>query len=308
MKSLKDAVRAYASVHGNRDGLASTPIPGLRMICVHEPRAPLHSVYRPLVCLVLQGAKHMTIGLEERTVGAGQSVLVGADLPVVGRIVQATRDAPYLALAIELEITVLRELAATMGSVPPQRSGEMRTFLAEDTEAAVLDCASRLMGLVDRPEAVPLLRPGIMQELHFWLLSGRHGSALRGLVAPQSHASRLAHAIAILRAEYRNRIPVERLASAAAMSLTAFHQHFKRMTSLTPLQYQQRLKLLEARHLMLDEGHSASSAAFEVGYESVSQFTREYRRLFQVPPKRDALSVRHGLAKARSEERDVTGV
>ena len=120
MEPLKQAVRAYASAHANRDGLASTPLPGLRMMCVHEPRAPLHSVYRPLVCLVLQGAKHMTVGSEARIFSAGQSVLVGADMPVVGRIVQATRDEPYLAVAVELETSVLRELSATMGGVRPR--------------------------------------------------------------------------------------------------------------------------------------------------------------------------------------------
>src|SRR5690606_42082275 len=127
------------------------------------------------------------------------------------------------------------------------------------------DCAARLMRLLDRRDAIPLLRPGIMRELHYWLLSGQHGAALWALAAPDGHASRLAAAIAILREEYRSRVPVERLAAAAAMSHTAFHKHFKQMTSLTPGQYQKRLRLIEARRLMLDEGSSASSTAFEVG-------------------------------------------
>jgi AraC-like DNA-binding protein len=148
-----------------------------------------------------------------------------------------------------------------------------------------------LCSLLDRPDAT-LLHPGIKRELHYWLLSGQHGAALRALAAPDSHPSRLAAALAILRDEYRTRVPVERLASAAAMSLSAFHKHFKRMTSLTPGQYQKRLRLIEARRLMLDEGFSATSAAFEVGYESVSQFTREYRRMFQLPPKRDVSRAR----------------
>jgi AraC-like DNA-binding protein len=170
-------------------------------------------------------------------------------------------------------------------------------LLANDTEEAALDCAARLMRLLDRPEATPLLRPGILRELHYWLLSGSHGHDLRALADPSSHGSRLGATIAILRAEYRSRIPVERLAEVAAMSLTAFHKHFKHMTSLTPGQYQKRLRLIEARSLMLNEGFSATSAAFEVGYESISQFTREYRRMFQVPPKRDALGVQDASRK-----------
>ena len=292
MNSLNQAVRAYANRHANRDGLAFTPVPGLRMMCVETPAGDLHSVYKPLICLVLQGAKRMIVGKEERTFFAGQSVIVSADMPVVGRIVQASRNEPYLAVAVELEMAILRELATQMVSVRPQRPSEIRTLFAEDTEAAVIDCVLRLMRLLDRPEATPLLRPGIMRELHYWLLSGSHGVALRTQADPDSYAGRLAAAISILRTAFRSRLPMERLAAEAGMSLTAFHKHFKRMTSLTPGQYQKRLRLIEARRLMLDEGFSASNAAFEVGYESVSQFTREYGRLFEVPPKRDALRMR----------------
>ncbi|MCT7376797.1 AraC family transcriptional regulator [Chelativorans salis] len=305
MDTLKVAIRNYAAHHANSEGLATTPVPGLRMMCVGSPPGDLHSVYRPLVCLVLQGAKRMTVGREQRVFSAGQSVIVSADMPVVGRIVQASPDEPYIAVAVELEMATLRELAAHLGDMRAQRPSEIRTLFAEDTNAAVLDCAMRLIRLVDRPDATPLLRPGIMRELHYWLLSGQHGKALRALAAPDGHEGRLAAAIAILREEYRSRVPVERLAAAAAMSLTAFHKHFRHMTSLTPGQYQKRLRLIEARRLMLDEGFSASSAAFEVGYESVSQFTREYGRLFKAPPKRSVLRIRQASGKGRESLHQV---
>jgi AraC-like DNA-binding protein len=305
MESLKQSVRTYAGRHANGDGLALTPVPGLRMMCVEIPAGDLHSVYRPLVCLILQGAKRMIVGREERVFSAGQSVIVSADMPVVGRIVQARPSEPYLAVAVELEMAILREIAVQLGDVPTQHSSEASTLFGEDTGAATLDCASRLMRLMDRPDAIPLLRPGIMRELHYWLLSGQHGAALRSLAAPDSAVSRLAAAIAILRTEYRSRIPIERLAAAAAMSFTAFHKHFKHMTSLTPGQYQKRLRLIEARRLMLDQGFSASSAAFEVGYESVSQFTREYARMFQATPKRDALRARQDSRGVRKVAQDT---
>jgi AraC-like DNA-binding protein len=291
MDLLKQAVQAYASMRTNGDGLALAPIAGLRMMSVDAPRE-LHSTYRPLVCLVLQGAKHMTIGREEQVFSAGQSVIVSADMPVVGRIIRASRDEPYLAIAVELDMSILREVAAHLGDIAPQRPSEIRTWFAVDTDAAASDCAMRLVRLLDQPDAVALLQPGILRELHYWLLSGQHGQALRAMAAPDGYASRLAAAIAILRKEYRTRISVERLAAEAAMSLTAFHKHFKHMTSLSPGQYQKRLRLIEARRLMLDEGYSATSAAFDVGYESVSQFTREYGRMFNTPPKRDAMSAR----------------
>lgn len=295
MESLKQAVQAYAKRHANRDGLALTAVPGLRMMYVEAPAGDLQSVYKPLVCLVLQGAKRILVGKQQAVLSAGESVIVSADMPVVGRIVQASREVPYLAVAVELDRAILRELAAHMGSAYAPPLPEMSTLFAEDSEAEVIDCVSRLMKLLDRPDSAPLLRPGIMQELHYWLLSGSHGAALRGIADPDSYASRLADAIALLRAEYTSRVSVEQLAAKAGMSLSSFHKHFKHMTSLTPGQYQQRLRLIEARRLMLDEGCSASNAAFEVGYESVSQFTREYGRLFQLPPKRDALRYQKSL-------------
>ena len=144
-----------------------------------------------------------------------------------------------------------------------------------------------------------------MAELHYWLLSGAHGAVLRTIADFDSHASRLAAAIAILRAEYRSHLSINRLAAAARMSVTAFHKHFKSMTASTPRQFQKRLRLLEARRLMRDEGFSASLAAYEVGYESVPQFTREYGRLFHISPKQDSLRARAGSSGA--EKRTVVG-
>ena len=159
MQSLKQAVRNYAGRHANGDGLAVTPVPGLRMMCIETPRGDLHSVYRPLVCLILQGAKRMTVGTEERVFSAGQSVIVSADMPVIGRIVQASPDEPYLAVAVELEMSILREVAVQLGDVRAQHCSETRTLFAEETGAAALDCASRLMRLVDRSGGHPYPAP-----------------------------------------------------------------------------------------------------------------------------------------------------
>jgi len=143
------------------------------------------------------------------------------------------------------------------------------------------------MRLLDRPAAVPVLQAQLVREMHYWLLSGKHGAAIRRLGGPDSHAQRIARAVAVLRAEFAHPLPVERLAAVAGMSASSFHQHFRAMTSLSPLQFQKQLRLIEARRLMLAEGASASSAAFTVGYESVPQFTREYGRMFGQPPVRD---------------------
>lgn len=288
--ALKDAVRRYANEHANADGLALPPVPGLHMMCVDSPRGKLHSTYTPLVCLVLQGAKHLLVGRQERLCLEGQSVIVGADMPVTGQVVQATPERPYMALAVELDLALLAELADQSGRAPVATVSHAQTLFVQDTAEALLDCGIRLMRLIGRPEAIPVLHPGLMRELHFWLLTGPHGAQLRALAAPDGTASRLGRAIALLRAQFRDKLPVERLAQAAAMSLTAFHKHFKEMTSLTPGQYQKRLRLIEARRLMLYQGLTASAAAYEVGYESVPQFTREYGRMFGAPPRRDVRS------------------
>lgn len=287
MDTLVHAVRRYSERHADHDGLALTPVEGLRMMCVRRPSEPMHSIYKPLVCLVLQGAKQMTIGLETRLFHAGKSVVVALDAPVTGRIVEACSDAPYVAIAIELDMALVRELATELDTPETSESGSTQTLFVLDTEQAALDCAMRLMRLLDTPDAITALRPAIMKELHYWLLKGEHGPAIRRLAFPDGQAERVAAAARLLRAEFHHSVAVERLAMAAGMSVSTFRRRFKALTSLTPVQFQKELKLVEARRLMLGEGRSASQAAFAVGYESVSHFTRDYARLFGTPPRRD---------------------
>jgi AraC-like DNA-binding protein len=237
--------------------------------------------------MVLQGAKQMTIANEVREFSAGQSVVVGLDIPVTGRVVSATPERPYIALAVELDMAVVRELATQLDVRSQPRPASIPKFFVEDTEAAALDCGMRLMRLVDRPDAVPVLQPGILKELHYWLLSGKHSATIRRLALPGGFAQRIAAAVKLLRAQFDKPLRVEALAASADMSVSTFHRHFKAMTSLSPVQFQKQLRLIEARRRMLSEGCAASRAAFDVGYESVSQFTREYSRLFGAPPRRD---------------------
>ena len=293
--ALLEAVARYAALHANADGIAATPFEGLRMMRAQHPTGPLHSIYRPLVCFVLQGAKRLDVAGQPRTVHAGQTALVTVDAPVAGRIVEAAPEQPYLAVAFELQPALLADLATQMAPPPPSRAPLPRLF-AEDTAAAALDCVQRLLRLLDRQDDAALLLAGIARELHYWLLAGPHGPQLRQLTSPDAAAPRLAEAIRRLRRGFRGRIAIEELAGAVHMSSTTFHRRFKQMTSLTPLQFQQRLRLIEARRLMLDEGAPASVSAARVGYASVPQFTREYARLFGAPP---AMHVRQLAQRAR---------
>jgi AraC-like DNA-binding protein len=296
MTTLLDAVRRYAGAHAAEGGLAQTPIPGLTTVRATAPSGLVHAISRPLVCLVLQGAKRVTMGAQSFDFAAGDSLLITADVPTVSQITRASVAAPYLSLVLELDPAVVTDLAIQMKAVLVGSRAPVRVD-PTDTEAA--DAALRLMRLLDRPAAVPLLGAQLVREMHYWLLAGRHGTAIRHLGWPDSQARGLARAVAHLRAEFAKPLPVEQLASMAGMSRSAFHVHFRAATSLSPLQFQKQLRLIEARRLMLSDGVSASSAAFAVGYESVSQFNREYSRLFGLPPVRDVQTVRSNIAEGQ---------
>jgi AraC-like DNA-binding protein len=287
--TLLNAVRRYVEAYADPTGLAQTPIPGLTTIRSTAPSGLVHAISRPLVCLVLQGNKQVAMGTETFAFKAGDSLLITADVPTVSQITRASVASPYLSLVLNLEPAVIADLTVQMREVPVADGAPVRV---EPTDAEVADAALRLMRLLERPASVPVLHAQLVRELHYWLLAGRHGAAIRRLGWPEGHAQRVARAIAVLRAEFMRSLPVDRLAAAAGMSTSSFHHHFRAVTSLSPKQFQKQLRLIEARRLMMSEGISASSAAFAVGYESVSQFTREYSRMFGLPPIKDAKAVR----------------
>ncbi|MBC3916755.1 AraC family transcriptional regulator [Undibacterium sp. CY18W] len=282
--SLLDTVRRYTEAHSGQDGIAQTPIPGLTAIRVASRTALGYAIQKPLACLVLQGAKHVTMGKQSYTFAAGDSLLIMADVPTASQITQASAGVPYVSLVLDLDPAIIAELATEMTSTQEADHSPVRF---EQTDAEVADAALRLMRLLERPGSIPVLQSQLLREFHYWLLAGRHGDSIRRLGLPNGHVQRVARAIALLRAEYNRRLPVGQLAAVAGMSPSSFHQNFRAVTSLTPLQFQKQLRLIEARRLMLTQGANASHAAFSVGYESVHQFTREYGRMFGLPPAKD---------------------
>ncbi|WP_394780412.1 AraC family transcriptional regulator N-terminal domain-containing protein [Undibacterium sp.] len=302
--TLLNAVRRYVDTYADPAGLAQTPIPGLITIRSTMPSGIEHAISRPLVCLVLQGSKQVSVGNQSLIFNAGDSLLITADVPTVSQITRASIAAPYLSLILDLDPALIAELALEMAlemDAAPVADGS--ALRAEPTDTEVADAALRLMRLLERPASVPVLHAQLVRELHYWLLAGRHGAAIRRLSGPNSHAQHVARAVAVLRAEFMHALPVERLAAAAGMSPSSFHHHFRAVTSLSPLQFQKQLRLIEARRLMMAEGLSPSIAAFAVGYESASQFTREYGRMFGQPPARDTEAARNaaGLVAAAGQ-------
>ena len=289
MTTLLDAVRRHADAHAGGDGPAPTPIPGLMTVRATAPSDLIHDVQRPLACLVLQGAKRVTAGARMFEFSAGDSLLVTADIPTVSQITRASVAMPYYSLVLELDPAVIADLLAQM---TPPATADHAPVRVDPTEAETADAALRLVRLLDRPASLPVLHAQLVREMHYWLLAGRHGDAIRKLGWPDGHVQRVARAVKVLRRDYAKPVAVERLAAEAGMSASSFHQHFRTITSLSPLQFQKQLRLIEARRLMQSQGASASSAAYAVGYESVPQFTREYGRMFGRPPVADARATR----------------
>lgn len=291
MDTLLSVVRRYADAHVDHSGLAQTPIPGLMIVRATEPSDLIHAVFRPLICLVVQGSKQVATGAQSFAFAAGDSLIVTADVPTVSQVTSASLIEPYLSLVFELNPTVIAELLTQMEGEAGTGMGGLPVRV-HPTDVDVADAALRLMRLLDRPASVPVLHAQLVRELHYWLLIGRHGPAIRRLGWTDGHEHRVTRAITVLRTEFAQPLPVERLAAVAGMSPSSFHQHFRALTSLSPLQFQKQLRLIEAKRLMQAEGVSASHAAFTVGYESVSQFTREYRRMFGLPPLQDISAAR----------------
>jgi AraC-like DNA-binding protein len=291
---LLDAARRYADVRIGAQGVVPTPVPGLVILRETVPTPLQYAITKPLVALILQGNKRVTMGSKAFDFGAGESLLITMEVPTVSQITRASRVAPYYSLVMELDAAIIQDLVVEMGAAPFATGGPVRV---DPTEAEVADAALRLLRLLDRPASVPILRDQLLRELHYWLLCGRHGGAIRALGITDSHAQRIGRAVALVRAEYAKPLQIERLADAAGMSISTFHAHFRAITSLTPLQYQKQLRLMEARRSMVAEGAAIATAAHAVGYESVPQFTREYGRMFGMSPARDVREARERSQK-----------
>ncbi|QQA43540.1 AraC family transcriptional regulator [Pelagovum pacificum] len=283
LAQLLDHCRRFADANAGPDGSAPTPARGLTVVRALHPGDLMVAVQKPVIAMLLQGRKRVTTLGASFEYAPGEAMVVAADIPTVSRITGASIAAPYYALVLELDPAILHAMSPAVSV----RSGEARPVRVEPIDAEVIDASLRLAGLLDRPAALSALGDGLLRELHYWLLMGVHGPAIAALGVPDSHAGRISRAVDILRREYARPIRVEELAEAAAMSEPAFHKHFRAITTLSPLQFQKQLRLIEARRLMLAEGAQIAQAAHAVGYASVTQFTREYGRLFNAPPGKD---------------------
>ena len=277
--------------HTPPDGICDTAVPGLLLARQPEPTDPIALVVDPSLCIVAQGAKEVNLAGEAHRYDPAHSLLVSVDLPISARVVEATPARPCLAVRLSFDPSVVGELLADCPDAPPP-GPPARGLDVRPVEPQLLDAVGRLVALLDAPRHVAVLAPLVIREVTYRVLTGPQGARLRQIAAAGAPAERIARAVRWLRDHYTDPLRVESLAREARMSLSGFHQHFKAVTGLSPLQYQKQLRLQEARRLMLGSGLDAAEAAFRVGYESPSQFSREYKRLFGAPPVAETARVR----------------
>jgi len=271
-----------------RQGANATCVPGLQLYRFDRPNEPLFSLYEPSVCLIVQGSKRVLIGDRVLNYGPMRHLVVSQDLPMTGQVLEADPMTPYLCIALSVSAQQIASLLLDIGRpTEPPNAGNPSGMYTEDSSAELIEATYRLIRLLDIPADVPALAPLIQREILYRLLTSPNGWRLARTATPDSYDQRVARVISWMRDRYREPLRVADLAKAVHMSESSLHQNFKAVTALTPIQYQKQLRLQEARRLMLAECASAAVVARHVGYESPSQFSREYARMFGAPPGRD---------------------
>lgn len=279
-----------------KDDAPESAISGLYLTSRRSPSGRLHVDQRPSFWLVAGGRKCLTVGDEELHYGVGDCLLVAVDLPATARITQASEAEPHLCVGVMINPARLAEL---IGRLPEQASatpGGVRGVAVNPASPELLDATLRLLRLLERPHDVAAMAPLIEQEILYRLLSGPHGARLMHIAGTEGQGRRVTRAVAWLREHFAQPLRIEVLAEHVGMSESSLHHHFKAVTNMTPMQYQKQLRLYEARRLMLAEGLDVGEAGYTVGYQSPSQFSREYRRLYGLSPARDVEALRSPLA------------
>jgi AraC-like DNA-binding protein len=293
LAGLRESITRHAG-----EGRTRTALPCLSVICSPTTTEPLGDVIEPTLSVIAQGVKETALNGRTFTYGPGQFLVVSVELPVIGHITKATVEEPFLAVVLELRPERIAALlletaaAARQGVVDATPAG----IAVSDASEALIDAIGRLLALLDAPADAAALAAGVEREVLWRLITGPQGTTVRQIGLADSRLAHLARAIGWIRGHYNETLRVEQLATLATMSVSSFHRHFRAVTSMTPIQYQKQIRLREARARLLAEPGDVAGVGFAVGYDSPSQFSREYRRLFGRPPSRDALILREAAA------------
>ncbi len=276
------------SRHAPTDGIHPTPIAGVSLVRSDSPTVPMPVVYEPTLCLIAQGRKQVMVGTTSYIYDAAKYLVASVDIPVTGSVIEASEAEPYLCLVLDLDMTVLSELVLRYPA--PDETNDLPAAGIElnDTTPELLGAVARLARLLDTPDDIEALAPLTIREILYRLLISSGNGVVRQMARADSRLSQIARAIAWLRSHYSETCRIDDIADIAGMSRSTFHAHFKAVTSMSPLEFRSQLRLQEARRLMVAEALDAAGAGYRVGYESPSQFSRDYARMFGLPPARDA--------------------
>jgi AraC-like DNA-binding protein len=277
-----------------------TAVPGLSLSRRDEPTQPKGHMYEPIICLIAQGVKRVLLGDDTYVFDAHHFLITSLDLPTVVQIIKASREKPYLSLRMKLDQGEISHLMVDSNLPPPRAQESSRGMATGEVTVPLLTAFQRLIDLLAEPKDIPILAPIIKREIFYRLLVGDQGARLRQMASAGSQSHQVARAINWLKGNFTRALRIDDLATQVNMSTSTFHHHFRALTAMSPLQYQKWLRLNEARRLMLTERLDAATAAFQVGYESPSQFSREYNRFFGAPPLRDITSLRQKADNARA--------
>ncbi len=287
LNALRQTLASAIARQTEENHRLETPVPGLLLVRYEAPTEPMSGVYDPSFCLVAQGAKRVMLEGEEYIYDANNCLLTSMGVPVVANVVEASKDVPLLGAVLKLDLRLVSQLMVDSNLPSPRTAQSGRCIALDEVSAPLLEAFLRLVRLLDTPEDIPILAPLVQKEIMYRLLMSEQGPKLRQIATSGSQGSQISRAIDWLRENYAQQLKIEHLARQIGMSPSTFHHHFRALTAMSPLQYQKKMRLLEARRLMLTEQQDATTAAIQVGYESPSQFSREYRRQFGAPPLRD---------------------
>lgn len=281
--------------YSSGDGIHDTAIAGLQSIKASAVGSRVPDVYTACLCVVVQGTKQVFLEEEIYHYEPSQYLAASVDLPIVGQVTKATPTQPYLCVKVDVDARLLSDLIEQVGAPAASGSETPRGLFVGGLDDGLADAVLRLMRLLDTPKDIPILAPMMLREVHYRMLQCEHGATFAQLAIPGSNMQRVAGVIQRMRADPSQSIRIEELAAQARMSPSSLHHHFKQVTAMSPLQYHKRLRLTQARQIMLAENTDAATTAYRVGYESASQFSREYSRMFGAPPVRDVQALRGGL-------------
>ena len=278
--------------HTPEDGTYPCALPGVTLIRASSPTMPMPVIYTPTLCLVAQGTKEARLGETTYRYNAENYLIASVELPVMGSVIEATEERPYLCLQLDFDMTTLSELAISYPGTLTDAQDPPAGIMLNKTTPELLDAAVRLATLLDTPHDIDALAPLTLREIFYRLLTGSQGYIIRHMAQAESRFSQIARSIIWIRTHFREACRIEQAASVAGMSRSAFHHHFKAVTTMSPIAFRTHLRMQEARRLMVSDAVDAASAGFHVGYESPSQFSRDYVRIFGISPARHASQLR----------------